>query len=269
MPRVAMSSVTPSWLTRWRSTTRSITQASKNMKTTDTAKARMLESSLLSRPLQAGIHSAKRAMHSAATSTIAPCAKLSTPGALKISTKPRATSEYSMPAIRPPNRVSRKNAIFLFLLSVRGAEVSPDHVFVVAHFIGRAVADLLAVVQHHDAVRDVHHHAHVVLDQHDGGAEFVVHVEDEAAHVLLFFQVHAGHRLVQQQHLRLHGQRAPQIHPLLQTIGQLPHGGLAVGLDFQEVDDAFNKLALADFLALGRPDAQHLQQQDAEDLQIA
>jgi hypothetical protein len=43
-------------------------------------------------PVQAGIHSAKRAMASAANSTIAPCAKLKTPEALKISTKPSATS---------------------------------------------------------------------------------------------------------------------------------------------------------------------------------
>jgi hypothetical protein len=41
-------------------------------------------------------------MASAANSTIAPCAKLNTPLALKMSTKPSATSEYSMPVIRPP-----------------------------------------------------------------------------------------------------------------------------------------------------------------------
>jgi hypothetical protein len=50
----------------------------------------------------------KRAIASAANSTIAPCAKLKTPLALKMSTKPSATSEYSMPDIRPPIRVSRK-----------------------------------------------------------------------------------------------------------------------------------------------------------------
>jgi len=97
---------------------------------------------------------------------------------------------------------------------------------------GRAVADLFAVVQHHHAVADVHHHAHVVLDQHHGGAELVVHIEHEAAHVLLLFHVHAGHRLVEQQHLRLHGQRAAQVDTLLQAVGQLAHRRLAVGLDF-------------------------------------
>src|SRR5574343_648976 len=240
MPRVAMSSVTPSWLTRWRRTRRSITQASKNMKTTDTAKASMLESSLLSRPVQAGIHSAKRAMHSAASSTIAPCAKLKTPEALKISTKPRATSEYSMPAIRPPISVSRKNAICLSPASMAGAQVGSDHVFIVAHFFRLPIADLLAVVEHHDTVGDVHHHAHVVLDQHDGGAELFVHVEDEAAHVLLLFHVPTGHGLIEQQLLRLHGQGAAQVHTLLQTVGQLAHGALAEGLNFQDVADVLD-----------------------------
>jgi precorrin-6x reductase len=71
------------------------------------AKAITLASTLLSKFSSAGNHSAKRAMASAANSTIAPCAKLKTPLALKMSTKPSATSEYSMPVIRPPNRVSR------------------------------------------------------------------------------------------------------------------------------------------------------------------
>src|SRR3990167_3092878 len=47
----------------------------------------------------------------AANRTIAPCAKLKTPEALKISTNPSATSEYNMPAIRPPRSVSKKKAI--------------------------------------------------------------------------------------------------------------------------------------------------------------
>ncbi len=39
------------------------------------------------------------------------------------------------------------------------------------HLGGRAVGDLDAVVEHHDAVGQIHHHAHVVLDQRDGGAD--------------------------------------------------------------------------------------------------
>src|SRR5262245_42907001 len=109
-------------------------------------------------------------------------------------TKPRATSEYITPASSPPATTSRKK-----LMSY--SEIGVDH-FPVRFDLGRhAVGDLAAVVEHHHAVGDVHHHAHVVLDEDDGGAEVVVDVEDEAAHVLLFLEVHAGHRLVEQQNL--------------------------------------------------------------------
>ncbi|MNT59525.1 hypothetical protein D3C72_1970450 [compost metagenome] len=45
-----------------------------------------------SMPSHLGIHSEKRAMARAANSTMAPMAKLKTPDALKISTKPSAIS---------------------------------------------------------------------------------------------------------------------------------------------------------------------------------
>jgi hypothetical protein len=111
MPSVAINSVTPSWLTRWRSTRRSISQASTNITAAASANAIRLPRNLLSMPSQPGIHSENRAMARAANNTIAPCAKLNTPEALKISTKPSATSEYNMPAIRPPIRVSMKKAM--------------------------------------------------------------------------------------------------------------------------------------------------------------
>src|SRR3990167_5963529 len=269
MPSVAMSRVTPSWFTRWRSTRRSISQASANMSTAASAKASTLPINLLSRPSHCGIQAEKRAMASAANSTIAPWAKLNTPEALKISTKPSATSEYSMPAMRPPRRVSKKNAILLTPCSVACTEVRADDFFVVAHFVGCAVADLLAVVEHHHAIADVHHHAHVVFDQHDGGAELVVDVQHEAAHVLLLLDVHAGHRLVEQQHLGLHRQRAAQVHALLQAVGQAPHGGLAVSLDLEEIDDVLDELAVRFFLALRRADADRLLEEVGLHLQVA
>ena len=63
---------------------------------------------------------AGEAIAKAANNTIAPCAKLKTPDALKISTKPKATSEYSMPAMSPPSKVSKKNAMIWFPV-LRGA----------------------------------------------------------------------------------------------------------------------------------------------------
>ena len=45
----------------------------------------------------------------AANSTIAPCAKLKTPDALKISTNPRATREYKTPVNNPMTITSMRN----------------------------------------------------------------------------------------------------------------------------------------------------------------
>ena len=50
------------------------------------------------------------AKNSAANSTMAPWAKLNTPDALKIRTKPSATREYITPAISPPISTSTKNS---------------------------------------------------------------------------------------------------------------------------------------------------------------
>ncbi len=109
MPSVAISNVMPSWLTSLPSTSFSISQAHTIITPIAAMKPSTLATIWFSKPNQSGIHSAKRAIASAANSTIAPCAKLKTPLALKISTKPSAISEYSMPAISPPISVSMKN----------------------------------------------------------------------------------------------------------------------------------------------------------------
>src|SRR3546814_13949049 len=82
-----------------------------HMNTALTRNARILARIRLSKPSHRGIHSEKRAMHNAAISTSVPWAKLKTPDALNIRTNPRATSEYSIPVIRPLKNVSRKNPI--------------------------------------------------------------------------------------------------------------------------------------------------------------
>src|SRR5512134_3225756 len=107
-----------------------------------------------------------------------------------MSTKPMATSEYMTPASSPPISTSKKK---FASMSVSHSEIGPDHHRVGAHFGRGAFGDLGAVVEHHHVARDIHHHAHVVLDQHDRGAPLVVDVEDEARHVLLLFDVHPRH----------------------------------------------------------------------------
>src|SRR5471032_1743697 len=202
---------------------------------------------------------------SAAKNTIAPWAKLNTPEALYISTKPIATSAYITPDSRPAISTSKKKLMFILVRP----KVGVDDILVAAHLIGRAVAYFFSVVEHHHAVRDIHHHAHVMLDQHDGGAELIVDVQNEAAHVLLFLDIHARHRFVQQQDVRFGGQRAAQLHALLQAVGQTSHRRLADRLDFQEVDDFLGLDAVRDFLAPGRSPVQRLHQEVRFHLQVA
>src|SRR6266849_11137882 len=96
-------------------------------------------------------------------------------------TKPRATREYMSPAAMPPKSTSARK-VRLPAMSAKGAtstprsssitgdpEIGVDDGAVGAHGIGRALGDLAAVVQDRHAIGDVHHHAHVVLDERDGG----------------------------------------------------------------------------------------------------
>ncbi|MNK79383.1 hypothetical protein D3C87_990500 [compost metagenome] len=82
MPSVAISSVMPSWFTSLLSASRSMSQATTIITAMAAMKARMFARIWLWKPNHCGNHSAKRAMASAANSTIAPCAKLKTPEAL-------------------------------------------------------------------------------------------------------------------------------------------------------------------------------------------
>src|SRR5258708_5451 len=124
------------------------------------------------------------------------------------------------PESRPAISTSKKMEMSapVMVSSVRNAEISVDDRLVAADLVGGTVTYLPAVVEHDHAVGDVHHDAHVVLDQHDRGAELLVDVEHETAHVLLFLDVHSGHRLVQQQHRGLRGERARELDALLQPV---------------------------------------------------
>src|SRR5713101_2905625 len=212
-----------------------------------------------------GMNSDSRANDSAANSTIEPWAKLNTPEALKISTKPSATNEYSTPVRSPPIRVSRIGPSIV--PSMAQAEIGVDHRLVGLHLGRRAVGDLDAVVEHQHARGQIHHHAHVVLDQRNRGAVVVAAVEDEAGHVLLLLEVHAGHRLVEQQEVGLHGERAAELDPLLQAIGQLADLDLADVLDLEKVDDILHAVAVLDLLLERGPGAQELPEKAAAHLQ--
>ena len=109
-----------------------------------------------------------------------------------------------------------------------------------------------AKVNHGDAVGDIHDQADVVLDQHDCGVLEFVDIEDEARHILFLFNVHAGHRLVEQEQGRLERERPPQLNPFAQAVAQGADDGVADMGHFEEVDDRFDALTVGDFFALSR-----------------
>src|SRR3984893_1391553 len=115
-------------------------------------------------------------------------------------------------------------------------EIGLDHLGIRPDIVGRALGDLLPHVEHRDPIRDVHHDSHVVLDENDGRAPFLVHVEHEARHVFLLFMVAAAHGLVQEQDLGLERERAPKLHALLEPIGEGAVGQAPEVLYLQEVD---------------------------------
>src|SRR5581483_2457915 len=71
----------------------------------------------------------------------------------------------------------------------------------------RALRDLLAKVQHGDALAHLHDYRHVVLDEHDTDAE-VADAPDVAGQLAALLLVAAGRRLVEQEHLRPAGEGA-------------------------------------------------------------
>ena len=87
----------------------------------------------------------------------------------------------------------------------------------------RWAADLLdlALVHHHDLVGERHRLDLVVGDVDAGDAELLLDAADLGAHLLAQLGVQVGERLVHQQHLRLHHQRARQRHALLLPAGEL------------------------------------------------
>ncbi len=134
---------------------------------------------------------------------------------------------------------------------------------------GDAVGDLAAVFEDEHAVGKVHHDADVVLDEGHGRAALTVRLDDEAAHVLLLLEVHAGHRLVEQQQRRLHRQRPAELDPLLQAVGQRADRGLSDMLDLEEIDDLLASPSVLDLLGERRPVAQRLPEEPAPHLEAA
>src|SRR5262247_1772375 len=253
-PIVAIKRVKGGWLTRGRNTTRSMTNAR-----TIITPVVMMSASHTGRPCSMSPTRVR-----AANSTMTPWAKLNTPEALKMSTKPSATMAYITPAIKPPTTTSAKkigddtmsangatstarllsSAMSRFhqylCIRIRHTQIRIDHGLIGPHRVWRTIGNLATIVEHHEAVRDIHHDPHIVLNEHAGDTELVPNVEDKPAHVSFLFHVHPGHGFIQQKQHRFRRQRPAQLDAFLQPVGQPPHGRFADSFNFQEINDGLD-----------------------------
>src|SRR5215510_1638069 len=75
-------------------------------------------------------------------------------------------------------------------------QVGFDDLWVFFHFLWCALGDFFSQIEDHDTFRNIHHDTHVMLNEYDGTPPLLVHIKDEAGHVLFLFDIHAAHGFV-------------------------------------------------------------------------
>ncbi len=120
-----------------------------------------------------------------------------------------------------------------------------------------------------NAVGEIGHHLHVVLDPDHGGAELVLDAQDEARQVLPFVAVEPGGRLVEHEQRGLERQRAREADDLLDAERKSRDGRVPIALELDEFDDALDRLAVTDLLAPDAGKEQHLGQRIGADAGVA
>ena len=115
---------------------------------------------------------------------------------------------------------------------IRAAEVGLEHRRIVLHLGRRARGDPSAGIERDDCVRHLHHHAHVVLDQHDRDAESGEPAQQRAQARLVIGAEPCG-GLVEQQDLWAGRERAGDLDQALVDVRQV-------------VGRAFERIGIAD-----------------------
>ena len=89
---------------------------------------------------------------------------------------------------------------------------------------------------------------------------------------MLFLEVHAGGRLIEQQHLGFHGQCAAQLHHFLGAVGEVADDLVARCLQVEKIDDLLHLFAMAHLFARGRafrPEQRHARQEPGPEKEMA
>ncbi len=97
--------------------------------------------------------------------------------------------------------------------------------------------DPAAEVEDRHLVGEAHHQPHVVLHQQHGQLQFGADARDHLGGAGPFGGVHAGHRLVQEQHARLQAQGAGQLDTFAVAVRQQLHRAVEVRAQAGEFGD--------------------------------
>ncbi len=149
------------------------------------------------------------------------------------------------------------------------SQVGANNLGVALHRPGCSVCDLSAEVEDHHAIGDIHHQAHVVLDQDHGDAELFLDVEDETGDIFGLLEIHPGGRLVEQENLGVHRQCSSQFDSLLHPVREHADQALAEGLDLQEIDDVLGTGPVDYFLTLGSAPVDGSRQRTVREMEMA
>ena len=95
---------------------------------------------------------------------------------------------------------------------MRRSQIRFDDFRISLHGRGMAFGDFLAVIEHHNAVADVHHQPHVMLDEQQRDA-VVADAPDQLAERNALGGVHPRGRLVQREELGVGGEPAAGMNP--------------------------------------------------------
>src|SRR4051812_11748594 len=123
-----------------------------------------------------------------------------------------------------------------------GAEVDLDHTRIARHLAWQAFRNLLAVVEHHDAIDHAHQHAHDVLDPDDGDAELVADLAQHVGGLVHLGIVQSAQAFVGEQKFRPGRERLGEFE-LLQAGGAEPvDAGVAIGRQADHAERLFRGL---------------------------
>src|SRR5258707_7414014 len=99
-----------------------------------------------------------------------------------------------------------------------------------------------------NTVGEVDDDLHVVFDPDHGNAEPMLDAQDEARQVLALVAIEPGRRLIEQQQGRLERECAGETDKLLGAERERADRNMTEPLELDELDDRFNRRALAHFL---------------------